>query len=183
LLAAAAEVFGERGAAAPLDLVARRAGVGNATLYRHFPTRGDLIAAVYADEVSALCAHGEALLASPSPGDALFAWLGEFVAHVATKRDLALAIGNDRPDADPSPFADWHRSMHAAGAALLTRAQQSGDVHADVDPSDLLALANAIALSAAAADRRETLLRLVRVGVATVATAAADSQPNSPSRG
>src|SRR5689334_22040791 len=66
LLAAAKELFDERGPDVPLDDVARRAGVGNATLYRHFPTRRDLIVAVYADEVTALCEQGAALLEAES---------------------------------------------------------------------------------------------------------------------
>src|SRR5437899_6575849 len=70
LLAAAKEVFDEQGVDAPLDDVARRAGVGNATMYRHFPTRRELIIAVYVDEVTALCAQGEALLTEGSPVDA-----------------------------------------------------------------------------------------------------------------
>src|SRR5690242_8753984 len=92
LLATAREVFDEHGADAPLDEIARRAGIGNATMYRHFPTRRELIIAVYADEVDALCAQGQALLEKEQPGDALFTWLRSFIAHVATKRDLALAI-------------------------------------------------------------------------------------------
>src|SRR3954453_8329205 len=89
LLAAARALIAEVGNDVALNDVARRAGVGNATLYRHFPTRGDLLVAVYADEVAALCGRGENLLAAADPGDALFAWLDDFVAHVATKRALA----------------------------------------------------------------------------------------------
>src|SRR5947208_2495681 len=91
LLAAAREVLAEAGNDVALDAIARRAGVGNATLYRHFPTRGDLLVAVYADEVAELCARGAALLQDPDPVGALFAWLEEFVLHVAAKRPLAHA--------------------------------------------------------------------------------------------
>src|SRR5215469_8592592 len=74
VLAAAKEVFGELGVTAPLDEIARRAGVGNATMYRHFPSRRELVIAVYADEVTELCGLGEALLGSGEgpPGEALF---------------------------------------------------------------------------------------------------------------
>jgi AcrR family transcriptional regulator len=92
---ALADVFSDHGADAPLDDIARRAGIGNATMYRHFPTRRELIVAVYADEVAALCAQGEAMLAEESPGDALFGWLRAFIAHVAARRELALAIPDD----------------------------------------------------------------------------------------
>jgi AcrR family transcriptional regulator len=94
LVAAAREVLAEAGNDAAFDVIARRAGVGNATLYRHFPTRADLLVAVYADEVTALCERGAQLLESAEPMDALFAWLDEFVVHVATKRPLALAATN-----------------------------------------------------------------------------------------
>src|ERR1700749_563303 len=93
--ASAREVFGGLGVTAPLDEIARRAGVGNATMYRHFPTRRELVIAVYAGEVTALCELGSSLATDPSPGDALFRWLRAFTAHVATKRELSLAIPDD----------------------------------------------------------------------------------------
>src|SRR5690242_387105 len=95
LVAAAAEVFEENGPDAPLDVIARRAGLGNATLYRLFPSRADLIVAVFAEEVEALQARGEALLAADRPGDAFFEWLAAFVTLVASKRDLATAVRAD----------------------------------------------------------------------------------------
>jgi AcrR family transcriptional regulator len=167
LLAAAAEVFSEHGVDAPLDEIARRAGVGNATMYRHFPTRRELIIAVYADEVTELCGLGETLLAEGSPDDALFGWLHAFIAHVATKRELALALTDDHGGQRSALFGRWHEAMHATASALLTRARQSGAVHADLDVSDLLRLANGIALSGADADQTGRLLLLVRRGVRT----------------
>ncbi|MCW2919840.1 MAG: regulatory protein TetR [Actinomycetia bacterium] len=164
LLAAAKEIFDEHGVDAPLDDIARRAGVGNATMYRHFPTRRELIIAVYADEVTALCAQGEALLEEGSPGDALFGWLRAFIAHVATKRELALAVTNDRGGQRSALFGRWHEAMHSTASALLTRAQRSTTVRADLEVSDLLALANGIALTGADADQTERLLLLIRSG-------------------
>jgi AcrR family transcriptional regulator len=95
VLAAAKEVFGELGVTAPLDEIARRAGVGNATMYRHFPSRRELVIAVYAGEVTALGELGRSLLSDSPPADALFTWLRAFISHVATKRDLPLAIPDD----------------------------------------------------------------------------------------
>jgi AcrR family transcriptional regulator len=164
LLSAAKEVFNEHGIDAPLDDIARRAGVGNATMYRHFPTRRELIIAVYADEVTALCAHGEALLDEGASGDALFGWLRAFIAHVATKRALALAIPNDRGGRRSALFDRWHEAMHSTACALLARAQRSGTVRADLDVADLLALATAIALTGADTGQVERLLDLVRRG-------------------
>jgi AcrR family transcriptional regulator len=164
LLAAATEVFGERGADAPLDEVARRAGIGNATMYRHFPTRSDLLIAVYADEVAALCARGEALLEAGAPGEALFEWLRAFVAHVATKRQLAQTISGTEGRPRSELFREWHESMHATADALAERARRAGAVAAGVTAADLLAMANGIALAAADAAQAERLLVLLRRG-------------------
>lgn len=164
LLAAAKDVFDERGVDAPLDDIARRAGVGNATMYRHFPTRRELIVAVYAEEVTALCDRGQALLQDPAPGQALFGWLQAFIAHVASKRALALAIPNDPGGQRSALFAGWHTAMHATASALLTRAQRAGAVRADLEVADLLALATAIALTAADTRRTDRLLDLLRRG-------------------
>ncbi|GAA0909560.1 hypothetical protein GCM10009557_84130 [Virgisporangium ochraceum] len=117
LVAAARELFSERGPDIPLDEVARRAGVGNATLYRHFPTRGDLIVAVYADEVEALCRHGVDLAAAPDPGAALFEWLDAFVVHIAAKRPLALAVTDN---------ADQRRTRLFAAAPWFSRSAPGG---------------------------------------------------------
>ncbi|MFC4591524.1 TetR family transcriptional regulator, partial [Sphaerisporangium corydalis] len=166
LLAAARDVFDEHGPGAPLDDIAKRAGVGNATMYRHFPTRIELIIAVYAEEVAALCAHGEDLLGDPDPGDALFTWLKAFIAHVATKRDLSLSAKGDPCEADGRSdlFARWHHSMITTASSLLDRARDAGAVRADLDVRDLLTVANGIALGGAAPDHADRLLHLVRHG-------------------
>ena len=163
LLAAATEVFGERGADAPLDEIARRAGIGNATMYRHFPGRSDLLIAVYADEVAALCDRGRALPAVAAPGEALFEWLAAFVAHVATKRQLAQTIaGTEGPRSEL--FRQWHESMLQTAEALVERARRAGAVAAGVTARDLLTMANGIALAAADAPQAERLLGLLRGG-------------------
>lgn len=165
LLTTAREVFSERGVDAPLDDIARQAGIGNATMYRHFPTRRELIVAVYADEVAALCAQGETLLEDESSGDALFGWLRAFIAHVTTKRELALAIPNDQGGQRSALFDGWHQAMHSTASNLLTRAQCSGTVRADLDVSDLLALANGIALASVDTEQAERCLGLLRHGI------------------
>lgn len=165
LLSAAKEVFAEHGVDAPLDDVARRAGVGNATMYRHFPTRQEMIIAVYSDEVTELCDHGEALLEHAAPGDALFDWLDAFIAHVATKRGLALALAETGRRSEL--FDRWHESMHSTAATLLTRAQDAGAVRRDLGAVDLLALANGIALAGADAEQVARLIRLIRTGTDT----------------
>ena len=165
VLAAAKEIFDEQGVGAPLDEIARRAGVGNATMYRHFPTRRELVIAVYADEVTELCALGESLLGDESPADALFTWLRAFITHIATKRELPLALTDDRQGERSALFDTWHQAMHSTASALLARAQQSADIRADLDVSDLLALVHGAALTGADAEQTSRLLTLIRSGV------------------
>ena len=165
VLAAAKEVFDEQGVSAPLDEIARRAGVGNATMYRHFPTRRDLVIAVYADEVAELCALGHSLLSAESPGDALFTWLRAFITHVATKRELPLALTGDQQGRRSDLFDGWHRAIHSAASALLSRAQESTDIRTDLDTSDLLALTHGAALTGADAEQTERLVALIRSAV------------------
>jgi AcrR family transcriptional regulator len=164
LLAAAREVFDEQGAAAPLDDIARRAGVGNATMYRHFANRRELALAVYADEVTSLCDRAAALLDEPDPGDALFAWLLAFVEHVATKRALAMVEADDLTGPGSERFAQWHDAMRRAIGALVERAQRAGAVRPDLDPVDLLLVASGIALTGVDAGRARRLVDLVRRG-------------------
>ncbi|MBU3066536.1 TetR/AcrR family transcriptional regulator [Nocardia sp. NEAU-G5] len=165
VLAAAKEVFEELGVTAPLDEIARRAGVGNATMYRHFPTRRDMVIAVYAEEVAALGELGRALLADPSPADALFAWLRAFIAHVSTKSELPLAIPDDEAGDRSALYRDWHATMHTAAAELLRRAQDARAIRADLDVADLLASANGIGRAAADDAQADRLLAIVRAGV------------------
>ncbi|GAA3534530.1 TetR/AcrR family transcriptional regulator [Amycolatopsis ultiminotia] len=169
LLAAARELVAEVGNEVAFDEVARRAGVGNATLYRHFPTRADLLVAVYADEVATLCRHGADLLDAQSPLDALFSWLDEFVVHVATKRPLALAATEGPGERRTPLFDKWHASIIASAAELVRRAQLS--LRPDVTTIDVVALASGAALATDSTHARR-LVALMRTGLA-----AEDEQP------
>ncbi|WP_082310299.1 TetR/AcrR family transcriptional regulator [Nonomuraea sp. SBT364] len=166
LLAAAKDLFGEHGTEVALDDVARRAGVGNATLYRHFPTRCDLIVAVYADEVTALCARGTALLESASADQALYSWLDDFVTHVATKRSLAFAATENDAARRTELFERWHTSMRSTARELLARAQDAGAADGNLTVDDVLALANAAAIAGGGAKGARRLLRIARDGFA-----------------
>lgn len=165
LLAAARELLDGSGAEVALDEVARRAGVGNATLYRHFPTRGDLLVAVYADEVAALCRKGADLLGDPSPVDALFIWLEAFVVHVATKRTLALAAAEGPGARRTQMFDQWHESMRSTATKLLCRAQDAGAVRPELTATDLLAIGSGAALTATNVAHAQRLVGLLRSGV------------------
>jgi AcrR family transcriptional regulator len=146
LIAAAREAFASNGANAPLDDIARAAGVGSGTLYRHFPTRLALIEAVYRDSVERLCADGDRLAATEAPAAALVDWLRGFVTVVSEKRGLAAALSDE--GRAQSLFGECHAMINAAGSALLDRAKDAGAIRADVPLDDVLKMAKAFALAA-----------------------------------
>jgi AcrR family transcriptional regulator len=144
LVAAGREAFTEADRSASLEDIARRAGVGIGTLYRHFPTRADLVQAIYVDEVEALSRSAEDV-ADREPWEALTSWLGRFVGYVATKQALAdelFAVA----DADrQAVFAGSRAMLHAAGEPLLRRAQDAGIVRPDVTIEEVVRLVAGIA--------------------------------------
>jgi AcrR family transcriptional regulator len=164
LLLAAREVFAEQGSGAPLEVVARRAGVGNATMYRHFAARHELVIAVYADEVTALCARAGVLAAELPPADALFGWLRAVIDHLATKRDVALVLTDDDHGPRSALFDRWHQAMLGTLSALLARAQRAEVVRTDLTAADVLLLAAGIALTGTDGARHDRLLDLLRHG-------------------
>ena len=158
LVAAAREAFTVADRLASLEDIARRAGVGIGTLYRHFPTRSDLVEAVYVDEVQALCRRAEQVDASADPWEALTAWLHAFVDYIATKQALAeelFAIA----ERDATVFAGCRDAMHAAGEPLLRRAQEVGVVRPDATIGEVVRMVGGIAKIPAAdpADIRRIL--------------------------
>ncbi|HZO64536.1 MAG TPA: helix-turn-helix domain-containing protein [Kribbellaceae bacterium] len=139
LLDVAYEAFAAEGLAVPIDEIARRAGVGAGTVYRHFPTKESLFLAIVANRIAQLADHARALTAERDPGEALFAFLATLVAQGATDQGLveALAgVGFDLADAAP----DAEQRFMATLGALLDRAQQAGAVRPDVDLHDLKTL-------------------------------------------
>jgi AcrR family transcriptional regulator len=143
LLAAARDVFGAHGTDASLEDIARQANVGIGTLYRNFPTRADLVEAVYVDEVEAL-ARSAGAFAELAPWEALTAWLQRFVGYVATKQALAdelFAVA----ERDAAVFAGCRAMLHAAGEPLLRRAQEAGIVRADVTIDEVVRMVGGIA--------------------------------------
>jgi AcrR family transcriptional regulator len=169
LVAAAAAAFAERGPDASLDDIARRAGVGPGTLYRHFPTRQALLEAVYRDQVEALCARAYELGDTLPPGEALAAWLRSVAGYVTTKRELAAALMSGPGERQPEVFATAKRAMREAGTALVRRAQEAGEIRGDVEVGDVLKLGHAIAMAAEHApdgpDQADRLLGLVMDGL------------------
>jgi AcrR family transcriptional regulator len=140
--------FAEYGADASLDEIARRAGVASGTLYRHFPTRLDLIEAVLAGQIADLAGLGRGLLTAEDEFDALSAWLRATVVHALTYRGLSAAVLNSALDRGNSLVGAWHAELFDVGAALLARARESGAVNADADAADVLRMTGAIAWAA-----------------------------------
>jgi AcrR family transcriptional regulator len=144
LLDAARAAIAKDGPDASLDDIARDAGVGSGTLYRHFPTRVALLEAVYREEVARLCAEGDRLLESDTePGEALAEWLRVYVSFGAMKRGLmgplTTALGQDS-----DLFSACKTMVRATGGRLVERAQKAGTIREDVEISDVLTLASAI---------------------------------------
>jgi AcrR family transcriptional regulator len=137
----ARDAFAEDGTSASLEDIARRAGVGIGTLYRHFPTRQDVFESVYVDEVEGLCRAANELPTDLSPWDALIAWLHRFVLYAATKRALAEALNHDS-----GVFLSCRGAIYAAGEPLLQRAQQAGAARPDTSFDDLVRLISGITM-------------------------------------
>ncbi len=147
LLRAASAAFIEHGADdASLEEIARRAGVGIGTLYRHFPTRQALLEAVYRDQVEILCARATELLGSAPPGEALVTWLRALVDFGSTKRSLTSALLATM-NKDSELMFSCSSMMRQSAAALLTRAQEAGDVRPDANALDLLRLVHAVSMA------------------------------------
>jgi AcrR family transcriptional regulator len=146
LLSAAAEVFAEQGTDAALDDIAKRAGIGNATLYRHFPTRRDLVEALLADRYDELRATAERLLDDSAPQAALVCWLQTLIARFTAYRGLAASVMDIIRDPETELSASC-QGMRAAAAKLLARAQGAGLIRPDLTVTELLCLTNGIAVA------------------------------------
>ena len=169
LLAAAAEAFAEHGADdVSLEQIAKRAGVGIGTLYRHFPTRQALLEAVYRDQVEALRARAEELIATKPPAEALATWLRDLVDFGKTKRKLTTALLTTH-NKDSELMSSGSAMVRGAAADVLARAQRAGVVRADANPADLMRLVHAISMTTewAGGDSEQTdrILALVLDGL------------------
>ena len=165
LVVAAREAFTEHGAEAHLDDIARRANVGPGTLYRHFPNREVLLAAVYRDDVEALTARADELAERLPPWDALDAWLRLQLEYIKAKRGLGSAVKTMLSN-DSETLAWCRDTMRAALRRLLTSAQEAGAVRADVDATEVLRLVHGVGIaSEPVPDQADRLLTLVLDGL------------------
>jgi len=173
LIAAAAAVFAERGADdVSLEEIARRAGVGIGTLYRHFPARQALLEAVYKDQVDGLEVLAGKLLASESAGAALCEWMRAFVAFGRTKRSLSSALVANK---DSQLMSQCSMILRGCTQTLLSRAQEAGEARPEVQSADIMRLAHALIMATEMApadpDQPERLVSLI-VGSVLVPEAA-----------
>jgi AcrR family transcriptional regulator len=169
LLTAAAAAFADRGSDdVSLEEIARRAGVGIGTLYRHFPSRQALLEQVYRDQVEILSAHSDQLMDTPSSAVALVEWLRALAAFGLTKRSmnqtLLEALGKES-----ELFSSCGALLRAATTQLVERAQQAGVVRPDIRPTDVLRLVHALIVAADAAPgdagQSDRMLSIVMAGI------------------
>jgi AcrR family transcriptional regulator len=143
ILAAARAAFADPDAEVSMAEISRRAGVGMATLYRNFPGRQELLEALYADEVDAVCAAAETI-DGPTPGAALVAWLHRFSAFTASKRHIAAELLKHTDRGNPL-FRNNRARVITAGRPLLAAAQHAGEVRDDLSLEQILDMIVAIA--------------------------------------
>jgi len=165
LLETAKVVFAEKGAAASLDEIARKAGVGAGTLYRHFPTRDALVAAVYRNEVGQLAAAADHLAKAHPPIKALREWLLLFVDYMAAKHGMYELLNSIAGGTDDLYSASMEQVMRALGK-LIDGAVSSGEIRLDLEPLDLLRALAGVAHVGSGADGERAAKTLVDILIA-----------------
>jgi AcrR family transcriptional regulator len=165
ILDVAKEAFARHGANASLDDIAKQVGVGPGTLYRHFPTREELLQAVYRAELEKLAEAEQKFTQTMAPTDALRAWLLLFVDAIAAKQLIAPALNTLLGD-PKKVFETSYAKMHQAIRALVTRGVESGDIRSDLDPVDLLRALIGVSNVASAPDWQPSARRLVDILIA-----------------
>ena len=164
VLAAAREAFAEGGESTALEEIARRAGVGIGTLYRHFPNRQALLEALYVDEVEEVC-RSAAELDGGDPWEALSGWFERLIAYIGTKQALAHELLNYL-DRDAELFKVSRTALYAAGEPLLRHAQEAGVVRPDVDIAGVIQMVMGIAkIPTADAAQNRHILRVALDGL------------------
>ena len=164
VLVAARQAFAEGGESTALEEIARRAGVGIGTLYRHFPNRQALLEALYVNEVEEVC-RSAAELEGADPWEALNDWFESLIAYLATKQALAGELLN-YVERDAPLFQMCRTSLYAAGEPLLARAQEAGVVRADVEFPEVMQMVMGIAkIPASDPGQIEHILRIALDGL------------------
>jgi AcrR family transcriptional regulator len=165
LLEAAREAFGELGVYAPMDDIAKRAAVGPGTLYRHFATRDDLLAAVYRDDVVGIASQADELAAALPPREALDAWLRLQLDFIKRKYGFGAAV-KAMLGKDATTLNFCKDIMRTALGRLLAAARATGDIRDDVDAADVLRLVHGVGMaSESAPEDADRLLSYVLDGL------------------
>jgi AcrR family transcriptional regulator len=165
ILEVAKQEFTRSGANASLEEIAKQAGVGSGTLYRHFATREELLLAVYRSGLEKLAEAGQKLAKESPPIEALRNWLFLFVDSIAAKQLIAPAV--NALVGDPKKvFESSYTQVHEALRALVKRAVKSGDIRKDLDPVDLLRALVGVANVATSPDWQQSARRLVDILIA-----------------
>ncbi|GAA3972178.1 TetR/AcrR family transcriptional regulator [Streptomyces marokkonensis] len=181
IVAAAEEAFTNHGTNASLEEIARRAGVGSATLHRYFPSRRSLLEVVFRERVEALCSRAGEHARGSDPGTALFSWLRDFNAYAAAGHGLVGSLLRDSPDAGLLTDDDGCAAMITAAAdELLRRARRAGTVRAGIRAEDLLALVSAINLVTEEDDDGTQADRLLDITLTGVRSHACERGATSP---
>ncbi|MFF9587411.1 TetR/AcrR family transcriptional regulator [Streptomyces achromogenes] len=181
VLEAATAAFASDGLLVPLDEIARRAGVGAGTVYRHFPTKEALFEAVILHRVRSLVTEAEDLAAAEEPGEAFFGFIDHMTRESAAKRDLIDALAGSGVDVTAN-LREINRELRDAIAHLLTRAQRAGVVRSDIGITHFMALLRAAFLATYQSDGAEELaggiMAVVCDGLRT-----RNASPRAPHRG
>jgi AcrR family transcriptional regulator len=165
IVAAAVAEVARSGADASLEKVARDAGVGSATLHRHFPNRLALLEAVFHDRVEELCALARELATTADPERALADWLRAVAVHGATARGLAASLLESARQPSPPSANSCEAMLHDAGGVLLRLAQDAGAVRPQVTMDDLLTMVNAVSLATEDGTNAARLVTLAIEGI------------------
>jgi AcrR family transcriptional regulator len=160
LLASAVRLFSENGLDATLDAIAKDAGVGIGTLYRHFPTREALIEAAYRNELAVVCDAAPDLLASLPPEEATRAWMDRFIDYMTTKFGMAEALRAVIASGG-NPYAHSRGRLVSSIEVLLEAAAAVGAIRTDVEADDVLVSLSGVALAAGAPSQRDQAGRLL----------------------
>nr|WP_205807551.1 TetR/AcrR family transcriptional regulator [Micromonospora sp. HNM0581] len=162
MLEAAVRAFSSHGADVTLEQIARDAGVGIGTLYRHFPTREALVEAAYRNELERLCDSAAELLEELPPEAATRAWMDLFIDYLSTKREMADALRLVIA-AGTNPFAQSRDRLLTALTRLLAAGATTGTIRPDVDPGDVLAGLSGVSLVAGGREQRDQARRLLNL--------------------
>ncbi|MER5914065.1 helix-turn-helix domain-containing protein [Streptomyces sp. NPDC001982] len=154
LLEVAADAFAEHGENASLDDIAKRAGVGSGTLYRHFPTRQALLEAAYVDRIDAMAVRADELAEELPPGEALAVWLRELCVGTIQVRGMKTLLGSAVTDGSTVALTACATSVKGAATRLVAAAQAEGTLRADIEPIEVLRLAHGVATASELANGR-----------------------------